>query len=324
MKILLTGGAGYVGSVAARDLLKHGHEVRVVDSLLYGGRSLLGLYAEEKFDFRYGDIRSASFVRQALEGMDAVVHLAALVGDPACSRRHQTALEVNQEASIQLLEFSRQMGIRRFIFASTCSNYGRMSDSSEYLTEESELKPVSFYAQTKVAVEKEALQGSAHHEMCATVLRFATVFGLSPRMRFDLTVNEFTMELFTKRKVTIYGEQFWRPYVHVRDAANAVRLALDAPTGKVHRQAFNVGDTKQNYQKGQLVELIRSLLGNHAQIERVTQSEDPRDYRVSFDKIHRELGFAISRPVEAGVREIVEVLSHGIVTDPESSLYRNS
>ena len=324
MKVLVTGGAGYIGSVVARELLKHGHEVRVIDSLVYGGRSLLGLYVEEKFNFQYGDIRSVSFVRESLKGMDAVVHLAALVGDPACSRQQQLAREVNQEASIRLFELSHQQGIQRFIFASTCSNYGRMSDPSGYLTEESELKPVSFYAETKVAVEKEILKPASVNGMSTSVVRFATIFGLSPRMRFDLTVNEFTMELFTKRKVTIYGEQFWRPYVHVRDAAVAIRLILDAPTKQVTGQAFNVGDTSQNYQKGQLVELIRSLLGGTVQIERVAQSEDPRDYKVSFDKIHRELGFKMTRPVEMGIREIMEALSQGVVTDPENSLYRNS
>ena len=323
MKILVTGGAGYVGSMVSRALLARGDEVRVLDSLLYGGASLLDLYEEERFSFVRGDIRSAQTVTNALAGMDAVVHLAALVGDPLCSRQPALAKEVNQDASLQLVDLSRRRGIQRFIFASTCSNYGRMPDPSVSLTEESELQPVSLYAQTKVAVERALLAGSPSASPTVTVLRFATVFGLSPRMRFDLTVNEFTMELLVKRTLTIYGEQFWRPYIHVRDAAQAVRLVLEASEEKIQRQAFNAGDTSQNYQKGSLAELIRSQIGDQCQIERIHKTEDPRDYRVCFDKIKRELGFTMTRTVQAGVREIIAAISNGLFTDFDNPIYSN-
>ena len=323
MKVLVTGGAGYIGSVVSRVLLAHGHEVLVLDSLLHGGRALLGLYPEERFRFVRGDIRSRPAVQAALAGIDAVVHLAAIVGDPACARQPDLAQAVNLEASLQLIELSRRAGVQRFLFASTCSNYGRMSGTASYLTEESELRPVSLYAQTKVAVERALLAGSNGDGPATTVLRFATVFGLSPRMRFDLTVNEFTLELLTKRKVTSYGAEFWRPYIHIRDVAEAVRLVLESPAERIRTQAFNVGDTSQNYQKGRLVELICAQIGADVQVERIHKAEDPRDYRVSFDKIRRALGFQTRYTVEAGVRELINAISQGVVADGDDPSYRN-
>ena len=323
MRVLVTGGAGYVGSVASRLLLAEGHQVRVLDSLMHGGQSLLSLYDDDNFEFRLGDVRSPDLVGDALEDVDAVVHLAAIVGDPACARQPELAREVNLDASLQLLDLSRRHGVERFVFASTCSNYGRMADQSDYVTEESELRPVSLYAETKVAVESTLLDASGSDSLSATVLRFATVFGLSPRMRFDLTVNEFTMELLTKRKLVVYGERFCRPYVHVRDAARAIAMILEAPEEKVAGEVFNVGDTSQNYRKGQLVDLINAQVGNESKIEYVKQHEDPRDYRVSFEKIHRELGFHITRTVEDGVRQIADVIDRGLIADPDSPVYRN-
>lgn len=323
-RVLVTGGAGYIGSVVSRALLARGYEVRVLDALLYGGTALLGVLGDERFSFLRGDIRSSPAVTEALEGMDAVVHLAALVGDPVCSRKPELAKSVNLEGALQLFDLSRQRGVQRFLFASTCSNYGRMTDPTTYLTEESELRPVSFYAETKVAVEQALLSAARASETpVVTVLRFATVFGLSPRMRFDLTVNEFTMELLVKRKLTIFGEQFWRPYIHVRDAAQAVCLALEAPPAQVHGQAFNAGDTSQNLQKGTVAELVRTQIGDRCTIDRIQKAEDPRDYRVRFEKIARTLGFSMTRTVEAGIREVIDAVSSGLISDVDHPRYRN-
>lgn len=323
MKVLVTGGAGYLGSTLVRTLLACGHEVLVLDSLLYGGRSLLECQEDGRFHLVQGDIRSASVVQDALRGMEAVVHLAAIVGDPACARQPELAREVNLEASLQLVELSRRHGIQRFLFASTCSNYGAMSPDMDYVTEESELRPLSLYAKTKVTVERVLFEASTTEGPAVSVLRFATLFGLSPRMRFDLTVNEFTLELLTKRRVTVYAEQLWRPYVHVQDAADAIRLVLDSPRERVAAQAFNVGDTGQNYQKGQLVNLIREQIGEKTHVEYVRTAPDLRNYRVSFEKIRRQLGFRIRYTVEAGVRELIDAINHGVVTNLEDASYRN-
>ena len=323
MKVLVTGGAGYVGSLVSHELLASGHQVTVVDALLHGGRALLGLYSHPDFRFVKQDVRDTAAMSKVLAGMDALVHLAAIVGDPACARQPELARAVNRDASLSLAEEAHKQHVQRLVFASTCSNYGRMEDPSAAVTENSELRPVSLYAETKVAVEKALLEGGVPAPSCVTVLRFATVYGLSPRMRFDLTVNEFTMELAVRRKLVVFGEQFWRPYIHVRDAARAVATVLGKPPAEVAGKVFNVGDSRENYQKQQLVEMIKGQLGNHVEIQYVHKDEDPRDYRVCFDKIQRELGFRITATVPDGIREVAEVVRTGVITDFDDPVYRN-
>ena len=322
MNILVTGGAGYIGSTLVRLLLTEGHKVRVLDSLMHGGDALLGVWAEPGFEFVRGDISDRKALKPALAGMEAVVHLAAIVGDPACARNPEIAKAVNLESSLALIEESQRSGIKRFIFASTCSNYGKMSDASKYVDEESELQPVSLYAETKVAVEKVLLSRGRHGDWCPTPLRFATIFGVSSRMRFDLTVNEFTMEMMTKKHLKVYGEQFWRPYVHVRDAARAMQLVLSSPAEKVAGRVFNVGSTDQNFQKQQLVEMICPFVPD-AKVEFVHKTEDPRDYRVSFKRIYDQLGFKITRSVEQGIEEVAHLVRSGTIHNFTDERYRN-
>ena len=224
--ILVTGGAGYVGSTLVPLLLEQGHRVRVLDVLLHGGTSLLSVWNHPSFEFVHADIRNSRGLEQSLEGVDAVVHLAAIVGDPACARQPDEAREINLDASLGLLEQCRRANVGRLVFASTCSNYGRMADANGYVDESSTLAPVSLYAETKVAFEQALLDTQASAYLCATPLRFATVYGVSSRMRFDLTVNEFTKEMLTKKRLVVFGEQFWRPYVHVVDVARAIALVL--------------------------------------------------------------------------------------------------
>lgn len=322
MTILVTGGAGYLGSTLVPLLLERGHRVRVYDVLLHGGAPLLGAWSHPGFEFRRGDIRDRAGVRDALSGAQAVVHLAAIVGDPACAREPELAKAVNLEASLSLLEESRRAGVRRFVFASTCSNYGKMEDPEQYVDESAALKPVSLYAETKVAVEAAVLDPARTDAMCATALRFATVFGVSPRMRFDLTVNEFVLRLAVERRLQVYGEQFWRPYVHVRDASRAVVKVLEAPEGKVAGAVFNVGSTDQNFTKKQIVGMVLPYVPG-AEVEFVRKAEDPRDYRVSFSKIRDTLQFRITRSVSDGIREVYELIRNGILRDLDSPAYKN-
>jgi nucleoside-diphosphate-sugar epimerase len=322
MQILVTGGAGYVGSTLVPLLLKKGHNVRVMDILAHGGRSMLGVWSHPNFDFIRGDIQDTSGVRKALEGVHAVVHLAAIVGDPACARQPELAKSVNQDSSFALLEESQRAHVERLVFASTCSNYGKMSDPSQFVDETSELRPVSLYAETKVAFEKALLDPKRTGGLCATALRSATVYGVAPRMRFDLTVNEFTMELLTKKHLCVFGEQFWRPYVHVRDFARAIQLVLTEPVEKVQGNVFNVGSTDQNFRKLDLVELIKPYAQDGV-VEFVKKNEDPRDYRVSFERIKTKLGFGISRTVQDGIREVAQLVQDGVIEDFNRSEYRN-
>jgi len=323
MKILVTGGAGYVGSTLVPLLLAEGHQVRVLDSLLHGGESLLGAWSHPSFQFTRGDICDQSVMQAAVSGVDAVVHLAAIVGDPACARKPDLARTVNLDSSLALISESQKAGVSRFIFASTCSNYGKMSDPSKYVDEESELSPVSLYAETKVAVEKALLESVNNRGgWSPTPLRFATVFGVSTRMRFDLTVNEFTMEMLTKKHLIVFGEQFWRPYIHVRDAARGIKLILDSPAEQVGGIVFNVGSTDQNLQKQQLVDMIRPYVPD-AVVEFVHKNEDPRDYRVSFARITEQLGFKTTRTVADGIEEVVYLVRNKIVQNFGDERFRN-
>lgn len=322
MRVLITGGAGYVGSTLAPLLLGAGHKVRVLDRLAYGGESLLGVWANSDFEFIHGDVRDGDKRHEAVTDCDAVVHLAAIVGDPACAREPELAKAVNLEASLALIEESRRAGVQRFVFASTCSNYGRMADPSKYVDEESDLSPVSLYAETKVAVEKALLESGSDEKWIPTPLRFATVFGASPRMRFDLTINEFTMEMITKKHLVVFGEQFWRPYVHVFDAARGIALVLSSPREKVGGRVFNVGSTDQNLQKQQIVELIQPLAPD-AKIEFVHKVEDPRDYRVSFSRILNELNYKTTRSVVDGIVEVAKLVRTGAISNLADSRYRN-
>ncbi|MBI4064633.1 MAG: NAD(P)-dependent oxidoreductase [Elusimicrobia bacterium] len=322
MTVLVTGGAGYVGSVLTGLLLEKGCKARVLDALLHGGQALLGAWGNPNFDFVRGDIRDIRLVEQCLEGVDAVVHLAAIVGDPACAREPDTARAVNLGASLELWKASQRQGVPRFIFASTCSNYGRMNDSSKYVDETSELRPVSLYAETKVAVENAILKSYPEGRTSPTILRFATVFGVSPRMRFDLTVNEFVAKMILEKNLTVFGEQFWRPYIHVKDVARAVTGILESPLESVGGRVFNVGSTQENYQKKQLVDLIQPY-APQARISYVHKQEDPRDYRVSFERIASDLGFKPLYTVEDGIRQVADLVNSGLVTDPNKPEYQN-
>jgi nucleoside-diphosphate-sugar epimerase len=323
MTTLITGGAGYLGSVLAFRLWREGRRVRVLDNLSQGAGALLPLYGQENFEFVRGDVREPEVIEIALEGVGQIVHLAAIVGDPACAREPEAARTVNLEASLALFEAAQRAGVERFVFASTCSNYGKMVDTSTPADEDAELRPVSLYAETKVAVEQALLARRSAREGCdTTVLRFATLYGHSPRMRFDLTVNQFTAEMLVKRRLTVFGEQFWRPYVHVRDAARAVNVVLDAPRERVAGRVFNVGDTRENYRKLDLVGLISKQVGE-TDVEYVQRTEDPRDYRVSFERIRSELDFQIKRRVADGIAEIVSALQCGLYSNFEDAVYHN-
>lgn len=322
MKVLVTGGAGYVGSTLVQVLLGEGYGVRVLDSLMHGGRPLLPVWSHPAFEFVRGDVRNPDHVRRAVAGVDAVVHLAAIVGDPACAANPAVARATNQDAALMVLQESRTAGVRRLVFASTCSNYGKMKDPEGMVNEETELAPVSLYAETKVAVEHALLDRTQTGELCATPLRLSTVYGVSPRMRFDLTVNEFTMEMVARKALKVYGEQFWRPYVHVRDAAAAVMLVLRSPEAAVKSQVFNVGANDQNFTKKDLVEMI-SPHAPGAVVEYVKKTEDPRDYRVSFERVSRVLGFRARKTVREGIAEVAALVKDGIISDFDNPQYRN-
>lgn len=297
-----------MGSRLTQLLLAGGHRVRVLDNLRWGGESLLGVWGDPRFDFVRGDVTSPEDRERALRGVETVVHLAAIVGDPACKAEPELAEAVNLGSTKALLEEARQQGARRFFFASTCSNYG-VASSTELAHEDSPLNPVSLYAQTKVAAEK-LLLGAEGIE--TTVLRLATVYGLSPRMRFDLTVNEFARDAALGRKLVIFGEQHWRPYVHVYDAARGFARLLEVEPRVRAGQVFNLGDTDENYQKLGLSELLKERLPD-LQIEFVKTGPDPRSYKVTFEKIRKVLDYHVERRVPQGLDEVIALTRNGVI-----------
>ncbi len=323
--VLVTGGAGYVGSLLLRSLLHDGYHVVCADCLKFGGESLIDLWPVPGFEFYKCDINKIDEIDWVLKKhkYDAVVHLAAIVGDPACKRESELAAQTNWKSSKWLLDRCMEMGIPRFAFASTCSNYGKMSDPSRFITETSPLAPVSLYAELKVKFEGYMLNEiEKRSDFCPVALRFSTVYGISPRMRFDLTVNEFTKEIVLGHELVIFGEQFWRPYCHVKDFSKAFLKVLKAPRDKVAYNVFNIGDTKENYTKQMIIDEIKKQIPD-AKIKYVKKDEDPRDYRVSFEKARKELGFSISRSVPDGIREIGDIVRLGIIQDPEDQRYYN-
>mgnify|MGYP002138501654 FL=1 len=322
MKVLVTGGAGYIGSVLVRQLLAKDYQVRAFDNLKFGGDALYEVMLNPNFEFMLGDVRNAGEVDKALEGIDAIAHLAAIVGDPACKKYSDEAKETNWTASVALFEAAEKAGIRRFVFASTCSNYGKMPDPDSFVTETSPLNPVSLYAELKVKFEKFLLEERKDSNMCSTSLRFSTVYGFSPRIRFDLTVNEFTRNAAIHGEQEIWGAQFWRPYCHVEDLARAVVLVLESPDEKVRANVFNVGSTEENYNKGMIIEEVCKVVPD-VKVHYVESTEDPRDYRVNFEKIKNELGYTITKKVPDGVKEIYTLLKTGVVTDSFSQKFRN-
>ena len=320
-RVLVTGGAGYIGAPLTEALLADGHDVRVLDVLLHGQEDIAGRIDAAGAELVRGDLRDEDARRRALRGVDAVVHLAAIVGDPACAKDPAVSDAVNVQGTAALVADAAAAGIERFVFASTCSNYGRMADPTVPIAEDGVLAPVSLYAEQKVKMEQSLLASSG--EYAVTCLRFATVYGVAPRMRFDLTVNEFVRDLWADRTLEVFGQQFWRPYVHVNDAGRAVRAVLTRPAGELAGEVFNVGRSNENYRKLDLVELIGTRIDTGT-VEYVQRDDDPRDYKVSFEKILSRLGFETEMTVPDGIDELLGALGEGRFGDPYDLKYRNS
>jgi nucleoside-diphosphate-sugar epimerase len=295
--------------------------VTVLDVLLHGQDDVAQALSDAGAEIVRGDVRDAGARATALAGADALVHLAAIVGDPACARDPELSQEVNVLATRALLADARAAGVGRLVFASTCSNYGRMADPTVPVDETAPLRPVSLYAEQKVAIERDLLEG-ARDGIVPTCLRLATVYGVAERMRFDLTVNEFTRDLFDGRVLEVFGEQFWRPYLHVLDAARAIALVLGADEPAVGRRVFNVGHSDENYRKLDLVEVIQARIDT-GEVRYVHRDEDPRDYRVDFSRVRDELGFAPAMRVPDGVEEIAAALADGRFGDPYAKRFVN-
>ncbi len=326
--VIVTGGAGYIGSSLCAELIHRGYRVTALDELLYGGEALLPFYGHPNFHFVKVNVWEERAVRDNIrrdwQKPTALIHLAALAGFPACQAvGRQVAWRYNVESTQRVFDQAEELGIERFIYASTYSNYG-LSQNGEAVTEESPLHPQSLYAETKIASEHYLLSQSDSH--CSPLIfRLATLYGLSPRMRFDLIVNQFVLEAFSRRELMIYQRGYSRSFVHLKDAVRGILLGLESPLDLVRGQVYNLGTDAGNYTKDQIVALIlKRLPETHVSYKDMTFGGDMRDISVSFEKIKRKLNFHAQYDVEDGIREILHALQAGVFREPFDSRYRNA
>lgn len=326
--ILITGGAGYIGSLLTSELLRSDYQVTVLDSLLFGGESLVPFLYHPNFHFIKADVTEPRAVKDSLKDgwqkPHAIVHLAAVVGFPACQAvGKQVAWRYNVEATKTVFEQAADLGVERFVFASTYSNYG-LSPNGKPVTEESPLHPQSLYAETKIAAE-EFLLSQSEASCAPLVFRFATLYGLSPRTRFDLIVNQFVLEAFTKRELIIYQRGYSRSFVHIRDVVRGVILGLEADRSKIGGEVFNLGTDAGNYSKDEIVQLVlKRMPETVVEYKDLTFGGDMRDITVSFAKIKNVLGFDTMFDVDDGIRELLFALKTGVIRNPSDERYRNA
>jgi nucleoside-diphosphate-sugar epimerase len=318
-RVLVIGGAGYIGSGLLPRLLEKGYRVRLLDMLLYGTDPIKGVLGHPNLELVNADFRQIDRIVESMRDVDTVVHLGAIVGDPACALDEQLTIEVNLMATRMIAEVAKGMGVRHFIFASTCSVYG-ISDLE--LDERSALNPVSLYARTKIASEK-VLGSMTDDTFMTTILRFGTIFGLSGRTRFDLVVNLLTAKAITERNITVIDGDQWRPFLHVDDASLAVFKVMEAPPAMVANEVFNVGSDSQNYTIEQVGELVQARVPG-ARLTKSTSGADPRNYRVSFKKISRHLGFEPKWTLEKGIDQVAQAFEAGQIADYHAPEYSNA
>ena len=318
-KVLVTGGGGYIGSVLVRMLLDHGYKVRILDKFIFGIEPIADILNNPDLEVIIGDICKMDDLKKAVKGVNHVVHLAAIVGDPACSVKADVAVETNFLSTIRLARLARDYEIKKFIFASTCSVYGASGD--KMIDENSPTNPVSLYAETKLDAEKELI-ALLDKKPILTILRFGTAYGLSPRMRFDLVINYLTKKALQDKDIKIFGGDQWRPFVHIYDISRAIKIVLESDESVVKDEIFNVGSTQENYKMVEIGNIVKSVLPD-TNVEIVEQIKDKRSYRVSFEKIENTLGFKNKKTVKDGVKEIKEAIEKGQIINSDDNKYYN-
>jgi len=315
--ILVTGGAGYIGSVLTHKLVELGYNVRIIDSLIYGRDGISDLISKNSVELIEKDIRDEKTLNEAVKDIDCIIHLAAIVGDPFCKKIPVAAKQINEDATKKLVNISKKQGVKRFIFASTCSNYG---SASTIVDENSPIQSLSLYSTTKVNSENFILNTkNSSFEPC--ILRFATAHGLSPRMRFDLLLQEFLRDAILDKKIRIYGPNFWRPLAHVDDISNACITTIKSSKNLISGQVYNVGNTSENYTKKMLAEIIQEFVPS-TEIEITGSKTDLRTYKVSFDKIKNNLKFISKKTIRNSIQDILSKIEKGNL-DPRASEFSN-
>lgn len=326
--VLITGGAGYIGSLLTGLLLNQDYHVTIIDDLLFGGESLLGYWHHPNFQFIKGNVCDSTTIKEIMANnptFKAVIHLAAIVGFPACQAvGRQVAEQYNTLATELVFTEAKKRGVERFIFASTYSNYG-LSQDGQPVTENSPLYPQSLYAETKIASEQFLLTQAQQSQCAPIIFRFATLFGISPRTRFDLIINQFVLEALTKRKLIIYQQGHARSFVHVRDICEVLSLTLGISLEKVRGEIFNVGSDAGNYTKKQIATLVQKQIGGtEVKYKTLFFGEDMRDIHVSFAKIRQVLRYKPKISVVNGICEVRDAINNRLIKSPLDGKYRNA
>jgi nucleoside-diphosphate-sugar epimerase len=297
MRILITGGAGYLGSKLTETLLSQGHNVIVYDNLFFGSKGVVPFLDNPKYKLIKNTINNLELIEAVVKDVDYVIHLAAIVGEPSCKQYESSVYGVNSGSTSWISKCAYNYDIP-LLFLSTCSNYGK---TDEVVTEDSLLEPLGLYADSKIKAEKVVLENEH------LVLRMSTLFGVSYRVRYDITINEFVYQYYRDKLLKVYGEDTWRPYLHVQDACNMIIQCME----KDLRGVYNVGFNDLNYQKKEIVNTIVDYLGE-GKLEYV-KFDDPRDYRVNFYKIQKELKYQYKFSLKNGIRELYEEIQRGII-----------
>jgi nucleoside-diphosphate-sugar epimerase len=309
--ILIIGGAGYIGPMVTDSLLAAGHKVTCLDAFLYENNScVVPFLSNPNYRYIYGDLRDLGALDVALEGITDVVLLAGLVGDPITKKYPEASQAINDLGILRCIDHLNGKGLDRVVFVSTCSNYGLIAND-ELADENFTLSPLSLYAKSKVAAEQHLLAGKGKVDYTPTILRFATAFGLAPRMRFDLTVNEFTRALAIGQELTVFDAHTWRPYCHVKDFGRLIQIVIQAPDADIAFEVFNSGGEVNNFTKQGVVDTILTLLPD-AKVKYQEHGSDPRNYRVSFAKVRNKLGFEPQYTVRHGVTELLSAIKQRV------------
>jgi nucleoside-diphosphate-sugar epimerase len=314
-KVFITGGAGYVGSVLVPKLLKKGHQVKVIDLYLFGDNVLDDVKDNPNLIQVKGDIRDKELLRRELQGYDTVIHLACISNDPSFELDPELGKSINYDAFIGLVDISKEIGIKNFIYASSSSVYGIKDEPN--VTEDLPLEPLTDYSKYKALCEK-VLQDTISDEFIFTIVRPATVCGYSPRLRLDLTVNILTNHAITNGAITVFGGEQKRPNLHIEDMTDLYAYLLELPGEKIHKKIYNVG--YENYKVKDIAGMVRKIIGPDISIKTVP-SDDNRSYHVSSKKIKEELGFVANHSIEEAVTDLKDAFDAGKISDSMDNIH---
>ncbi|MFC1824515.1 NAD-dependent epimerase/dehydratase family protein [Thermodesulfobacteriota bacterium] len=313
-KVLVTGGAGYVGSVLVPKLLNEGHRVKVIDLYIYGEDVLEDVKDDPNLTQIKGDIRDKVILEREIAGYDTIIHLACISNDPSYELDRDLGKSINYDAFVGLVDISKRSGVKQFIYASSSSVYGIKDEPK--VTENLPLEPLTDYSKYKAKCE-EVLLGAADDKFIVTVVRPSTVCGYSPRLRLDLTVNILTNHAINKDKITVFGGEQRRPNLHIQDMTDLYLFLLIQSEDKISKKIYNVG--YENYKVREIAEMVRDTLGDDILIE-TTPTDDIRSYHVCSEKIKRELGFEPKHTIEEAILELKKAFGDGKIKDPMNNI----